>query len=297
MPAGLIQNQLDDSQTQIAAPAANNIAIANSTTYDPEKRTVDAGKETVAGQMTDLLATGSPYMTRARTDAAETANSRGLINSSMAVGAGEDAAIRSALPIASADASTYSTAASQNQQATNTALTQGAQSASNAQLVNAAAGNASALQNMRGDQATNLANIEAQYKNVIQASAAGGKLYSDAVTSITSILSSVDTSPEQKQLAVEKITQMLQSGLNVVGSMGNLDLGGLLDFTNVNSGIVPPPPPPTTPVTSAQWDQWLNGGATFSSNVPPVPSAYPDTDASGNEIWNDPVSGKMWPRR
>jgi hypothetical protein len=64
-------------------------------------------KSTVSGQMTGLMAADSPYMQQAQTMAAQAANSRGLINSSMAVGAGTDAAIRSALPIAQQDAGTF----------------------------------------------------------------------------------------------------------------------------------------------------------------------------------------------
>jgi hypothetical protein len=49
----------------------------------------------------------SPYIDRARLSAMEYANSRGLLNSSMAAGAGEAAAIDAALPIAQSDASAY----------------------------------------------------------------------------------------------------------------------------------------------------------------------------------------------
>jgi hypothetical protein len=68
-------------------------------------------KETVAGQMKGLMSQESPYTTMARTRAAEAANTRGLLNTSMGVQAGEAAAIESALPIAQHDATTYSTAA------------------------------------------------------------------------------------------------------------------------------------------------------------------------------------------
>lgn len=74
---------------------------------------IDANTETVAGQMDTLLSAGSPYITRARTSAAQYANRRGLLNSSIAAGAGEAAAIDAALPIASQDAATYGRAADQ----------------------------------------------------------------------------------------------------------------------------------------------------------------------------------------
>lgn len=67
-------------------------------------------ESTVAGQMEGLLAKESPYMQAARTKGLEHANSRGLLNSSLAGEASQKAAIESALPIAQQDASTYSQA-------------------------------------------------------------------------------------------------------------------------------------------------------------------------------------------
>lgn len=65
------------------------------------------GEDTVAGQMTGLLASESPYMTSARSNAQQAANARGLLNSTMAATAGEKAAIDSAMPIAQQDASYF----------------------------------------------------------------------------------------------------------------------------------------------------------------------------------------------
>ena len=58
----------------------------------------------VQDQLARFLASNSPVMQQARTGAMQYANSRGLLNSSIAAGAGEDAVIRSAVPIASQDA-------------------------------------------------------------------------------------------------------------------------------------------------------------------------------------------------
>lgn len=59
---------------------------------------------TVSGQINTLLAQDSPYLKEARARSQRQANSRGLINSSIAAGAGESAAINAALPIAQQDA-------------------------------------------------------------------------------------------------------------------------------------------------------------------------------------------------
>lgn len=59
----------------------------------------------VSGRLTGLLSGDSRYLQQARQRAARAANRRGLRNSSIAAGAGEEAAIAAALPIAQADAS------------------------------------------------------------------------------------------------------------------------------------------------------------------------------------------------
>ena len=81
--------------------------------------------ELVANQLNRL--TGDPnnqYLAQARGEAQRLAASRGLGNSSIAGGAGVRAAIQSALPIASQDASTYSAAQAQNLDAMNANLMQ-----------------------------------------------------------------------------------------------------------------------------------------------------------------------------
>ena len=58
----------------------------------------------VSGRLQGLLSEESPYIQRARARAKQAANRRGLMNTSIAAGAGEAAAIDAALPIAQADA-------------------------------------------------------------------------------------------------------------------------------------------------------------------------------------------------
>ena len=66
--------------------------------------TVDKPTETVQGQMDSILSKDSPLMQRARTLSSQQMNQRGLVNSSMAAGAGTAAMIDAATPIAQQDA-------------------------------------------------------------------------------------------------------------------------------------------------------------------------------------------------
>jgi hypothetical protein len=72
--------------------------------------------ETVSGQLKKVMEADNPLVQQARTRAVEAANKRGLLNSSMAVQAGEQAALNVALPIASQDASTHAQRGAMNQQ-------------------------------------------------------------------------------------------------------------------------------------------------------------------------------------
>ena len=85
-------------------------AKMNATTYDPTKATANNwnvnSDQTVAGQVNGLISQNSPLLQQTQTKALEQANQRGLLNSSMAVGAAQSALYSAALPIAQADAAT-----------------------------------------------------------------------------------------------------------------------------------------------------------------------------------------------
>jgi hypothetical protein len=87
--------------------------MKDATTYKP---TDDA---LVSAQLDKLLAKDSSYMQLARTRALQSGAANGLLNSSMTAGAGELAAIQSAMPIAQQDAQAYFTALRDNAAAQN----------------------------------------------------------------------------------------------------------------------------------------------------------------------------------
>jgi hypothetical protein len=436
--------------------------------YDPSLRTVDPEKETVSGRLDAILGKDNPYITRARAGAAQTANSRGLLNSSIAAGAGEAAAIDAALPIAGADASTYGTAARENQAAKNTAgqfnagaqnqfglqaqsgliqsglsgqaseqakeqarlgaeLETGAliparteaaktlaeqggkiQSQLSAQqaaqtgtlatqagdiqaklakidadlkaglisvdaaekaklaaqagqiqtgligatgeqtrLTQAESGQIQAriaelqaqlqtgligaegaqtrmttaqaqaaqkellqlqgqietgiigargeeerataelrgqietgLQQLRGTQSETLANIEANYKMLMQSSASSAQLYQESMRNISTILNDPDTSVDQKQNAVNNQLVMLNSGMGIIGGISNLDLTGLLSFG-------PPPAGGTTGGTPV-------GGVPGFPGVGGITPVPPDQPAPGGTYYNDAAGGRYY---
>jgi hypothetical protein len=76
-----------------------------------------APQETVSGQLTGLIAGDSKYIQSAKASGMATANERGLLNSTMAAGTAEKAAIDAAAPIAAQDASTYAASGLSSQNA------------------------------------------------------------------------------------------------------------------------------------------------------------------------------------
>lgn len=104
-PGGLVGVPLATSPTGYAASQAQ-AGLATSVGYDPVATTVDK-PQTVQGQIADITTSNSPLMQQAERRANERMVGKGLLNSSLAVGAGQSALYDAALPIAQQDAQTY----------------------------------------------------------------------------------------------------------------------------------------------------------------------------------------------
>lgn len=133
-------------------PAQFGLATATAATssgYDAAQTGVkhwDVGSDqTVAGQVAKITAADGPLAQAAATRAAQTANARGLINSSMAVQSGQEAVLNSALPIAQADAATYSLQGRTNTQFDNDNAQFNTNATNASRQFNTGAGNAAKL--------------------------------------------------------------------------------------------------------------------------------------------------------
>ena len=301
-------------------PGIINSAINPTSTvagYTPERIELD-DSDTVAGQIRGIIDEDSPLMQQAETKAAQRSNSRGLLNSSIGVQAGQAALYDAALPIAQQDAHTNFAAGQLNQAAGNTAnqfnagsintatgqvragdqqiaaieaggsqtrLTQAEfntqQSALMAQkaeidrqlqtadaatrtallaqqgqidnqlqtlrgnqavglqelqgnqamaLQSAKAAADVQLQTLKGTQAARITNIEGRFRAALQASASATSLYSGIANSITRIMQDSTLDEANKQVAIDKQIDILESGLTVLGSVSGLDLADLLAF-------------------------------------------------------------------
>lgn len=120
-PSGTLQSQGLFHQPPVpnfGTPQGTGVADGRAYT-----RTLQPG-ETAEHRLNQMTAKPSEYMQNASRRGLEMANSRGMLNSSMASGASMRAALESAMPIAEADAGRAFTAGSQNLDAMNQNLMQ-----------------------------------------------------------------------------------------------------------------------------------------------------------------------------
>lgn len=203
------------------------------TGYAPTQRTVDAGKETVQGQMEGIMSSGNPLIAHARTGANQQMNERGLLNSSLAIQASDQAAYNAALPIANADANIYGTASQQNMASQNDALKSNASFVNDANKLNLGAELDALKSNLDAATKVKLTSIEADYKTLIQTSASAGEIYKGTLSAISNIVADANMTAESKATAVNGLFNRMGVAMNLIGSINGVDVSDLLDFGTV----------------------------------------------------------------
>lgn len=232
---------------------------ATSVGYDPSAFTVDRN-QTVAGQLDDLIDQDSAYMQQASRRAAQAMNDRGLLNSSIAIGAGQTAAIESALPIATTDAGTFNQAmtntvnaqnAAKNFEAAskNTAALTNAQLGTNVNLSNAEATNKSrseaygagtqlqlagldvqtrmALGQLDAATRTQLAHIDGKYRQLLQSNQSAASMANQIMQNIANISQSQTLDQAGKDNAIQTQLNLMNEGLATLGGISATDAGAI----------------------------------------------------------------------
>lgn len=310
-------------------PAAGSASPAATATYDPKAFAVTPD-QTVVSQLKGIIDSGSPLMQQAETRAKNAMNSRGLINSSMAVGAGQDAVIAAATPIATADAATYERAATNTTQGQNTALAaqaaakntaglQDAQLQTNTSQFNAGQQNAALsaaagasntvalqaqqneanLQNIKTNRATDLqiAQLTEANKNILQSSSIAGQLYNTSLANLSAIISNPNMSEEQKTTALNDGVAQLNDALSVISKITNTPgVASLLTF-----GGAATPTGAATPADTGATPEDTSGAQATPTQVPaaaPAATTAPTQAlaASPAGIINQNPLGRRYPR-
>ena len=262
-------------------PQTANAVQAASKSYEPKGFAVTSD-QTVAGQLEKIVASDSPLLQQARTRAHQEMNARGLINSSLTVGAAQDAVVKNALPIAQQDAKTYETANTNTTNAQNAALNFGAQADNTASLQNAQQGtnvnlanadaankagqlaaadanqrtttvlnnqNQQALAQMDNQTRSALATMDGQYRQLLQSNQNAANMYNRAVENIASISMSNTMSQDAKDAAVASQLALLNEQLRVTAAIAKTEAAAVasLDLSQYFTDLGPPPAPNTPP--------------------------------------------------
>lgn len=302
----------------------------------------ESDKQTVAGQVQGLIKSESPLMQLAETQAKQQMNQRGLLNTSMAIGAGQEAVIKQAVPIAQQDATLYANMAKYNSQIANEQAAFEATAKNKASETNAAAANAAAsfeaaakntasanyakdlnasvsqmmdiafktatanadnvtkvlTQQIDADTRKYLIDVEATYKNQMQASASANELYQQVTKNIADVMANPDLDVKAKQAAVDIQKGYLNSGMQILSATSGVKgLDELIDFSGGTGNTVETP---TTPTPGFKPPAALTGGANFQA----VSNQFGNTLETGSGVtvdakgaatlnYKDPTSGAV----
>jgi len=201
--------------------------------------------QSVASGVEKIIASGSPLMQQAEARAAAKQNERGLLNSSQAISAGQAALYDAAVPIAAADAQAATTTALADKQAASTKYT--ADLASNTQLQTQSVDNAfktvfqaadneskATLQAAHDVVIRSIADVEANYKTLMQTSASASDVYKSTMAGIANIYADPSIDAAGKANVINGYLGWMKQSMNMVGSVNGVDLTGLTDFGSVS---------------------------------------------------------------
>ena len=233
---------MEDAYAQNAAVSTMNPTLIN------KGGLVTPDAVTAEGQLAGILNKGGALMQSAANTGNAQAASRGLLNSSMGIQAAQNAMIQNAAPIAQSDASAINNANFQNANTLNTAETQNANITNSANQWNAQQQNAGSQFNVQQNNAMNqwnagqqneatmkamdinsretLANIEANYKQLMQVNSSAGSMYEQVMKNISDIQGNKDIS--DKQGAINSQLSWLRSGMGMIQNLNGVS--GLVTF-------------------------------------------------------------------
>lgn len=227
---------------------------------------------TVAGQVNRVLDPHSPLMQRAAALGLQSAQSRGLLNSSIGIGAAQNAITDAALQMATPDAASHNQFALQNAETQNLMNRFNAEQALRSGMFNADVFN----QNMRFDleqanqmgrfnveqgnimsrfaaeqsnqlnlrmmdhaQQERMANIEMAHRNTLAASDNARQLYTAAMNQIGQIMGNMELDPVAKQSQVDAILTHLDNAMAVSGALANSGVAQNFGVAPQQTGLTP----------------------------------------------------------
>jgi hypothetical protein len=231
--------------TPSIAPAVTPYTPINQPAPAPTPVALDPSK-TVAGGVEKIIAADSPLMQQATARAMAKMNERGLLNSSQAISAGQAAVLDAATPIAVQDANNATQLALAGQQAATQKYT--ADLSSNTQLQMQTVDNAfktafqtadtaakAQLQTAHDAATKQIAEIEANYKTLMQTSQSASDTYKATLAAIANIYADSSIDAAGKANVINGYLGWMKQNMNMIGSVNGVDLTGLTDFGTVGA--------------------------------------------------------------
>lgn len=208
--------------------------------------------QSVEKRIANIAKTDSPLMQQARTSANQQMNERGLMNSSMAVGAAQDAVIRAATPIATQDATIAANSAQFNASEANKASQFNANNLQQSSQFNTAETNKQNMQILDNDNRVKLAQMEMDYKELVVQNEGAAGLYDTYQKALNGILLNNTLDAANKQKAIDSTFAAMQDGMGMYSSIAGLNLGDILPGgTGSVGGTGTPGTPPPGSATAA----------------------------------------------
>ncbi len=288
--AKLIQDRYDlarnpKSPTGYQVPANQTGVAAKFTGYTPDKIEVDQDKSTVAGQLTGILRKGGPLMDRAETRGVQAANKRGLINSSMGIGAAEAALYDAAVPIATSDATTH-----YNAQTLNTTAENRSREYTTDWTNRQADLDATTDSNIRQNEATAKSNLElekARLASDLARDAESNKqtrlntaatniaqINSSYDANVANILANTDMTVDQKNTLIDKLTVQRDNQIKVAGTFADVEVGPFLSTFTGNAA------PTAAPATTAMAGAVTQANASSANEIEAINKAADYAEAN-----------------
>lgn len=229
----------------------------------------NTAEQQVDAELARILGQDSPLLAQARAEAMRMANSRGLMNSSMAAGMTMGEMVKAALPMAQQNAAQADQRAQLEAQL-QTAMEQGDQNAYNNAATQLAELNFASEQQvaaerqaynqqvmasitqlneqyLEGTQALDIQQMASEYQLLISTNETAGSFWNGYMDAMGNIMQNPDMTPAQIASALTTMGRMLDAGLVMIGEMNNMDFGDLVPETGGPGGTPVPPPEDTLP--------------------------------------------------
>jgi hypothetical protein len=201
---------------KLPAPNLNNPKISDYQVGMPgaevDPKTWQPDGAFVENRLDGILASDSPLMTRAATQGMQFANSRGLLNSTMAAGAAQGAMIDRAMPIAQQDAQFVSDL---NKMGMGYNQDLGKMSHGH----NLGLASAEFTAKLDEDTKSKLMYLEAQYARILQYDNNAADAFKAGMGAIGMLNTNPDLSPEQQRAGTQQIVGMMTSHLNFLSRL------------------------------------------------------------------------------